>query len=50
MKQSGIILEQGDLGMFYDFNEQDKKTYDKKIKEDSDKKNKKEDRGNSRNN
>jgi hypothetical protein len=27
MAKSGVILEQGDLGMFYDFNQEDKKTY-----------------------
>jgi len=37
MKKEGIILEQGDLGMFYDFNKEDKKTYDQKIKQDSEK-------------
>ena len=36
-QESGVILEQGDLGMFYGFNEQDKKTYDNKIKSDSEK-------------
>ena len=43
MKQeSGVILEQGDLGMFYEFNKEDKKTYDNKIKKDSEKKEEKE--------
>ena len=37
MSKSGVILEQGDLGMFYDFNQEDKKTYDQKIKNDSEK-------------
>ena len=45
MAKSGVILEQGDLGMFYDFNQEDKKTYDKKIKSDSEKE-KKENKGN----
>ncbi len=45
MSKSGVILEQGDLGMFYDFNQEDKKTYDQKIKNDSEKE-KKENKGN----
>jgi len=43
--KEGIILEQGDLGMFYDFNKDDKKTYDQKIKQDSEKE-KKDSKGN----
>lgn len=44
MSKSGVILEQGDLGMFYDFNQKDKKTYDQKIKNDSEKE-KREEKG-----
>lgn len=47
MAKSGVILEQGDLGMFYDFNQEDKKTYDNKIKSDSEKE-KKENKGNNK--
>ena len=46
MAKSGVILEQGDLGMFYDFNQEDKKTYDNKIKSDSENKKKEENKNN----
>jgi len=48
MNKSGVILEQGDLGMFYDFNQEDKKTYDQKIKNDSEKEKKQKEGNNNK--